>query len=455
MSKILVKATKIAEVGRKVLHIGTFGVLFIAKFYFNALYHLPVICGLAVAFTSCSKKLKLLKEIERNTPSFGEIYYSISLLVLSTVTCFYKELFPCLIIAFTALSLGDGFASVFGNVLPNLKIKENKTLFGTIACVLFTFLGLTALRIFSVIDYDFLAIITLSLCAGAFELIGKGLDNFSVPFSVFILSTFIYLFGGEFTISLLIATIVFFVAFLSKFITYYGALLASFIGFTFIYFGGVFPFLFLIGCYALMLTVNLIRKLLKQDLSKVVDKTGGKDFFEILVNGLFSTLAMILYGVFADKVFIIVSLICVSAGFTDSIASDVGTLSKKPPFDIFKRKFVVKGISGGVTVLGTISSLISALIFGLIIALILDLDLALSPLVGLICFSGCVVDTILGSLIQAKYRCPICGANTEKRVCCNNETVLYSGLKFVDNDLVNLFSSIVPFGLGFLFILCV
>ena len=53
-------------------------------------------------------------------------------------------------------------------------------------------------------------------------------------------------------------------------------------------------------------------------------------------------------------------------------------------------------------------------------------------------FLGCMVDSILGSLVQRKNKCPVCGKITEKQIHCNSTTEHYSGVKAINNDMVNL-----------------
>jgi uncharacterized membrane protein len=57
-------------------------------------------------------------------------------------------------------------------------------------------------------------------------------------------------------------------------------------------------------------------------------------------------------------------------------------------------------------------------------------------------FLGCIFDSFLGSVVQAKYRCVKCGAMTEKEVHCSINAALVRGIRTVDNDIVNLFSNL-------------
>ena len=55
--------------------------------------------------------------------------------------------------------------------------------------------------------------------------------------------------------------------------------------------------------------------------------------------------------------------------------------------------------------------------------------------------AGMMIDSVMGSLIQAKYTCNVCGKLTEKPIHCNTPCRLTGGLKPLNNDAVNLISN--------------
>ena len=57
-------------------------------------------------------------------------------------------------------------------------------------------------------------------------------------------------------------------------------------------------------------------------------------------------------------------------------------------------------------------------------------------------FLASLADSAMGSALQAKYRCPVCSALTEKPVHCGVPGRVERGLAFVGNDLVNLANNI-------------
>lgn len=443
------------------MHIGTFFLLPIAYFCFAYKEHFVILCLLFTILTAFSKKLPFFKNIQREeTGQFGMFYYSLSMLAFSLV-CVAETIlrgncnltFSAMSVAFAALALGDGTASLVGGKIKSPILHQNKTLSGTLCCSFFTVFGVGVLWLFGLISCNVWILLSIAFVAGMGELIGGKFDNFLVPFSAYFTYLGGYLLGDTFAIAIIIFCAVFYIAFLLKFITLSGAIAAGCIGGLFFYFGGIYAFLFILLCYAVLLICSRIQKSKHCDLSSVVAKTKGKDFIEIFVNGFFPILALILFAFVKDTRLLAASLIILSANFVDSLSSDIGALSKTPPKDILTRAQVEKGISGGVTPLGTIASLIGACVFSILVALIAKLPLLYLALLTPLAFIGTLTDSVLGSLIQAKYQCEVCGKYTEKRTHCGKNTILIGGKEDMNNDAVNFISSGVVFCLSFLLFL--
>lgn len=142
----------------------------------------------------------------------------------------------------------------------------------------------------------------------------------------------------------------------------------------------------------------------------------------------------------------------------DTWATEVGTLSRQAPRLITTGRRVAPGTSGGVTPLGLAAAAVGAATLGLTFGLAraalargervpsvrgADARHVAGPALvgGLI---GCVVDSLLGAVAQAMYRCPRCGVETERRVHrCGTPTVRQRGFSWLDNDGVNAISTLV------------
>ena len=58
-------------------------------------------------------------------------------------------------------------------------------------------------------------------------------------------------------------------------------------------------------------------------------------------------------------------------------------------------------------------------------------------------FFAAVCDSALGSGVQVKYRCPVCGTLTEKPVHCGVPGAAEKGVRWMTNDAVNLCTSLL------------
>ena len=105
-----------------------------------------------------------------------------------------------------------------------------------------------------------------------------------------------------------------------------------------------------------------------------------------------------------------------------------------------KFKEVEVGMSGGVSVLGLISSIVGVLIIVLIYNL-LPIDKGYSIIIFISALLGSIIDSILGSLVQRKNICEECLKITEKNIHCEKETKYHSGIKWINNSMVNFLSN--------------
>ena len=170
-------------------------------------------------------------------------------------------------------------------------------------------------------------------------------------------------------------------------------------------------------------------------------KTGRRDAVRVLCNVGVGALAMALYLVSYQSVFAVAFAGVMAESLADSLASKLGPLSKRQPRDLCTGKPVPTGLSGGVTLLGTLAEALGAAV----IAVIWGVGTK-SPSAALIVFTagflGAMVDSVLGSRLQAKFRCPVCEMLTERETHCGEAGELVSGFRHVTNDAVNLLSNV-------------
>ena len=172
-------------------------------------------------------------------------------------------------------------------------------------------------------------------------------------------------------------------------------------------------------------------------------RSGARGMVQVIANALAATVAALAGFIFKKPELMIVYAAALTECLADSLASDVGVLSKKDPIDICRMKRIKRGLSGGISLLGTLSALSGCLLMCLVSYLFFGFSIKTTIAVLVIPMLGIIIDSILGSLVQAKYKCIVCGKNTEKTLHCNQKTTHVGGIRLINNDAVNIISNFI------------
>lgn len=188
----------------------------------------------------------------------------------------------------------------------------------------------------------------------------------------------------------------------------------------------------------------------KADLELTYAKTGRRDAGQVFANGGLGMILVLLNAIYPLELWGFLFIGVMATVTSDTWATEIGTLSKKPPRSVLTGKVLQAGESGGVSTLGTLAAAAGGALIGAsswllrMISGMPEYSFILLTSVGLIGgLVGAFADSILGATVQRMNRCTVCGREVESAQHCGTEVVYKRGLQWMSNDAVNAISSIV------------
>jgi uncharacterized protein (TIGR00297 family) len=180
-----------------------------------------------------------------------------------------------------------------------------------------------------------------------------------------------------------------------------------------------------------------------------VDKQGPRDAAQVLANGGIATACALGFALTRDHHWAFAFVGAYAAATADTWATEIGTFVGGRPRSILTLRPLATGISGGVTLVGTLAEIAGAWWLGTIGVLVLHGSLAAGSLLGIAGVVGALVDSVLGASAQELRRCPACerACETDPHVC-GSPTRRVRGLPGVTNDVVNAVATLVGAAVG-------
>ena len=183
---------------------------------------------------------------------------------------------------------------------------------------------------------------------------------------------------------------------------------------------------------------------------KIHEEKQGRNHIQVIANAGVTTFFAVIYFLTQQEVFLLAAVTSIAASNADTWASEIGTLAKGNTFHILTFKKMQKGLSGGITWLGTAASALGALLIAVLfmIGMSITSTISLSTLIiyGLIIsfggFLGSIIDSLFGALFQAKYQEKDTGNIYEKKTLNKQTLILVSGFAIITNDMVNFLSTL-------------
>lgn len=179
---------------------------------------------------------------------------------------------------------------------------------------------------------------------------------------------------------------------------------------------------------------------LKEEIGAAEMKEGARTWKNVAANLLFPIVTLVIYALTSWRLSALAFISSLSGALSDTLGSEIGVLSSKPPVMIHNLRRVPPGTSGAVSVLGIIASLAGSLLISVEALSLSIISLSEFPLALILGFLCSIIDSLLGALLQARYRCLDGGEIIEDPSLCD-EVELVRGLRWLDNHAVNLIST--------------
>jgi uncharacterized protein (TIGR00297 family) len=160
-----------------------------------------------------------------------------------------------------------------------------------------------------------------------------------------------------------------------------------------------------------------------------------RNAWQVLANGGVATLCAIA-AVDANVPFSAAFAGAFAAASADTWGTEIGTLAHRRPVSILTFRSMEPGLSGGVSLLGTVATIAGALCVAVVASL-----LRVAPLwpVAAAGVAGALLDSLIGASLQARQWCPTCACECETaKHYCGTPTTLRRGVRWIQNDAVNL-----------------
>ena len=395
-----------------------------------------------LAFTYRKQLLPMISSEGSNAP--GTVYYGVAMSVMAIICLLLPEMTVHFGIGVFCTSLGDGVAGIVGQAVKrgNPKIYGEKSLLGTLSGLAVCVGVLLLFREVFSLPLDLWHCLIVAIFACELELfMGGGLDNLTVTIGSATLAYALcyYPDTADYLLPIILTPLAIAVVYRKKALSVGGILGAVLLDICVSVAFGNFGFALLVTFLACGVLADRVKSRIK---GKRSEKHECRDLLQVFSNGFAAMLAAALYMIEGNFIFLAAFVASMAEALADTVASGIGAGAKRV-YDVFRFRPIESGLSGGMSVLGTASGAVAAHLVSLVALAFGRVTYIEALIITGLAFLGCILDSLFGSLIQAKYRCPVCDRTVEVSTHCGAPTERVAGLSFIDNNAVNFISNLL------------
>lgn len=166
-----------------------------------------------------------------------------------------------------------------------------------------------------------------------------------------------------------------------------------------------------------------------------IGKHGARDAWQVIANGGVAALCAVLAAATHTNAASAAFAGAFAAASADTWGTEIGTLAKMRPRSILTLKPLATGLSGGVTLAGTLAEIGGA---GAVALVAWPLGIGAWWIIASGGFAGALADSLMGASLQELRYCPQCERDCETDPhLCGSRTTLRRGAAWFSNDAVN------------------
>jgi uncharacterized protein (TIGR00297 family) len=169
------------------------------------------------------------------------------------------------------------------------------------------------------------------------------------------------------------------------------------------------------------------------------EKGSTRDAGQVIANGGVAGLLVLFYQFHPHPSLFVAYLGSLAAAAADTWGTEIGVLNRGVVVSPWRLRAVPAGTGGGISLVGSLGAVTGALSVALSgiwwVPGGLPASLGIVVAAGIL---GMLADSLIGDILQAHYRCAVCGASTERSLHCDETATLVAGYRWITNDVVNI-----------------